>query len=93
MDSPDFEQVIQQLIEQTESHQEVIVNIAQRLYEKGWKEGFEEGLEQGRKEALMNIARVLLKHGVSIELVMKMTSEIQVYTSLLSDIKERIRSG
>ncbi len=65
MDSPDFEQVIQQLIEQTESHQEVIVNIAQRLQDKGREEGIQ--------QASMNIARTLLKNGVSIELVMKST--------------------
>ncbi|PHM62840.1 putative transposase [Xenorhabdus ishibashii] len=92
MDSPHFEQVIQQLIEQTESHQEVIVSIAQRLQEKGRKEGVQQGilqgvqqglqqgvqqgLQQGREEAQrqrLEIARNLLKNGVSIELIMETT--------------------
>ncbi|MBC8944048.1 putative transposase [Xenorhabdus indica] len=77
MDSPHFEQVIQQLTEQADSHQEVIVNIAQRLQDKGRLEGKLEGRLEGRlegkKEASIDIARTLLKNGVSIELVMAST--------------------
>ncbi|WP_187654671.1 Rpn family recombination-promoting nuclease/putative transposase [Xenorhabdus sp. PB62.4] len=85
MDSPHFEQVIQQLIEQAESHQEVIMSIAQRLQEKGREEGIQQGMlqgmqqgmqqgiRQGEKQASVNIARTLLKNGVSIELVMEST--------------------
>ncbi|MDE9536823.1 Rpn family recombination-promoting nuclease/putative transposase [Xenorhabdus bovienii] len=69
MDSPHFEQVIQQLIEQVDSHQEVIMNIAQRLQEKGRKEG----IQQGERQALINVARAFLKNGASIELVMAST--------------------
>ncbi|MGS0630026.1 Rpn family recombination-promoting nuclease/putative transposase, partial [Photorhabdus asymbiotica] len=51
LDSPYFEQIVQQLSEQTEKHQEAIVNIAQRLQEKGeklgWERGRQEGIEQG----------------------------------------------
>ncbi|MEQ2025523.1 hypothetical protein ABLB84_06970 [Xenorhabdus szentirmaii] len=47
MDSPHFEQVLQQLIEQVDNHQEVIMSIAQRLHEKGRKEGIQQGMSQG----------------------------------------------
>ncbi|MEQ1962623.1 Rpn family recombination-promoting nuclease/putative transposase [Xenorhabdus khoisanae] len=77
MDSPHFEQVIQQLIEQADSHQEVIMSIAQRLQEKGREEGIQQGMlqgiRQGEKQASINIARTLLKNGVSIELIMEST--------------------
>ncbi|WP_340619457.1 Rpn family recombination-promoting nuclease/putative transposase [Xenorhabdus siamensis] len=81
MDSPHFEQVIQQLIEQADSHQEVIMSIAQRLQDKGREEGIQkgrlegrlEGKLEGKKEASIDIARTLLKNGVSIELVMAST--------------------
>ncbi|PHM25451.1 Rpn family recombination-promoting nuclease/putative transposase [Xenorhabdus budapestensis] len=85
MDSPHFEQVIQQLVEQADSHQEVIMSIAQRLQEKGREEGIQQGIQQGilqglqqgreegQREARLEMARSLLKNGVSIELVMEST--------------------
>ncbi|KER03935.1 conserved hypothetical protein, putative transposase or invertase [Photorhabdus temperata subsp. temperata Meg1] len=73
MDSPHFEQVIQQLIEQADSHQEVIMSIAQRLQEKGIQQGIQQGREEGQREARLEMVRSLLKNGASIELVMKST--------------------
>ncbi|WP_338883565.1 Rpn family recombination-promoting nuclease/putative transposase [Xenorhabdus sp. TH1] len=52
MDSPHFEQIIQQLIEQTDSRQEVIMTIAQRLHEKGRKEGLQQGLQRGMQQGM-----------------------------------------
>ncbi|MBD2805080.1 Rpn family recombination-promoting nuclease/putative transposase [Xenorhabdus sp. ZM] len=73
MDSPHFEQMLQQLTKQVGSHQEEIMNIAQRLEEKGWAKGIQQGIQQGEKQASINIARTLLKNGVSIELIMEST--------------------
>ncbi len=66
-DSADFEQIVQQLTEQTEKHREAIMNIAQRLQDKGRQEGIEQGIKQERLRA----ARNLLKNGVGLELVME----------------------
>ncbi|CDL81303.1 Rpn family recombination-promoting nuclease/putative transposase [Xenorhabdus szentirmaii] len=52
MDSPHFEQVLQQLIEQVDNHQEVIMSIAQRLHEKGRKEGIQQGMSQGIQQGI-----------------------------------------
>ncbi|CAQ85883.1 MULTISPECIES: RpnC/YadD family protein [Photorhabdus] len=84
LDSPYFEQIVQQLSEQTEKHQEAIVNIAQRLQEKGeklgWERGRQEGIEQGiEQEKLrshqrqLETARTLLKNRVSLDLIMEST--------------------
>ncbi len=64
-DSADFEQIVQQLTEQTEKHREAIMNIAQRLQDKGRQEGIEQGIKQEKLRA----ARNLLKNGVSLELI------------------------
>ncbi len=73
-DSADFEQIVQQLTEQTEKHREAIMNIAQRLQDKGRQEGIEqEKLRAARnlKQERLRTARSLLKNGVSLELVME----------------------
>ncbi|MBD2804270.1 Rpn family recombination-promoting nuclease/putative transposase [Xenorhabdus sp. ZM] len=69
LDHYNFKQVIEQLIEQVDNHQETIVNIAQRLRD----EGIQQGMQQGEKQAALNIARTLLKDGISVELIMKST--------------------
>ncbi|WP_323869363.1 Rpn family recombination-promoting nuclease/putative transposase [Xenorhabdus szentirmaii] len=69
LDSTHFKQVIEQLTEQVDNHQETIVNIAQRLRD----EGIQQGMQQGEKQAALNIARTLLKDGISVELIMKST--------------------
>ncbi len=68
-DSADFEQIVQQLTEQTEKHREAIMNIAQRLQDKGRQEGIEQGIERGIKQEKLRAARNLLKNGVSLELI------------------------
>lgn len=80
LDSTNFEHIVQQLSEQAEKHQEVIVNIAQRLQDKGEKIGWEKGLEQGREEERLrahqrqlDMARNLLKNGVSLDLIIEST--------------------
>ncbi|WP_228075668.1 hypothetical protein [Providencia alcalifaciens] len=56
------------------------MNIAQRLQEKGEKIGWEKGLEQGREEERLrahqrqlDMARNLLKNGVSLDLIIEST--------------------
>ncbi|HHR6572127.1 TPA: hypothetical protein ACS781_003677 [Providencia alcalifaciens] len=88
LDSPNFEHIVQQLSEQADKHQEVIVNIAQRLQEKGRQEGLLQGLEQGFEKGIekgrekervlayqrqLNMARNLLKNGVSLDLIVEST--------------------
>ncbi|WP_350658373.1 hypothetical protein, partial [Providencia stuartii] len=84
LDSPNFEHIVQQLSEQADKHQEVIVNIAQRLQDKGekigWEKGLEQGIEKGREEERLrahqrqlDMARNLLKNGVSLELIIEST--------------------
>ncbi|CAG9435266.1 Rpn family recombination-promoting nuclease/putative transposase [Providencia alcalifaciens] len=84
LDSPNFEHIVQQLSEQADKHQEVIVNIAQRLQDKGekigWAKGLEKGLEKGIEQERarayqrqLDMARNLLKHGVSLDLIVEST--------------------
>ena len=80
LDSPNFEHIVQQLSEQADKHQEVIVNIAQRLQDKGekigWAKGLEKGIEQERARAYqrqLDMARNLLKNGVSLDLIVEST--------------------
>ncbi|CAG9436949.1 hypothetical protein NVI2019_OGMBKCAO_04121 (plasmid) [Providencia alcalifaciens] len=88
LDSPNFEHIVQQLSEQAEKHQEVIVNIAQRLQDKGEKIGWEKGLERGIEQGIakgreeerllahqrqLDMARNLLKNGVSLDLIIEST--------------------
>ncbi|EUD07244.1 hypothetical protein HMPREF1564_3795 [Providencia alcalifaciens R90-1475] len=56
------------------------MNIAQRLQDKGEKIGWEKGLEKGREEERLlahqrqlDMARNLLKNGVSLDLIIEST--------------------
>ncbi len=76
LDSPSFEHIVQQLSEQADKHQEVIVNIAQRLQDKGRQEGLQQGIEIERLRAhhrQLEMARNLLKNGVSLDLIIEST--------------------
>ncbi|MEX6285796.1 hypothetical protein AB6F89_22950 [Providencia hangzhouensis] len=76
LDSPNFEHIVQQLSEQADKHQEVIVNIAQRLQDKGEKIGWEKGREEERllaHQRQLDMARNLLKNGVSLDLIVEST--------------------
>ncbi|QCJ71373.1 transposase [Providencia heimbachae] len=81
LDSPNFDRIIKQLINQTENHQEVIMNIAQRLINQGRQEGIEIGIQEGvnigrkeeRKAMQQEIALNSLKNGATIEFVCKIT--------------------
>lgn len=85
IDTPNVEEVVQQLCDQVEKYQEAIMSIAQRLQDKGIKvgwekghqqgleEGIEKGIEKGKYEANLATARALLKNGISLELIMEST--------------------
>ncbi|BBG60147.1 Putative transposase, YhgA-like [Providencia rustigianii] len=49
MDTPAYTHIVKTLVDQTEKHQETVMNIAQRLR----NEGMEKGMEKGRKEERM----------------------------------------
>ena len=58
-------------------HEDELMTLAQQLEQIGLKKGLEQGLEQGRqlgeREASLNIARNLLKNGMDVPSVMKVT--------------------
>ncbi|HGN0867284.1 TPA: Rpn family recombination-promoting nuclease/putative transposase [Providencia alcalifaciens] len=84
MDSTDYTQIVQALINQTEKYEETIMNIAQRLRDEGMQKGIEKGIEQGieqgiqqaRKEEIINTRQRMrslvitsLSLGLSIDVI------------------------
>ncbi|EMT6574713.1 Rpn family recombination-promoting nuclease/putative transposase [Providencia rettgeri] len=77
MDSPHFEIVVNQLIDQIENNQEAIMNIAQRLKNQGIQEGIDigvnKGIDIGANKKQHEVALKGLQLGTSIELISQLT--------------------
>lgn len=77
MDSPHFEIVVNQLIDQIENNQEAIMNIAQRLKNQGIQEGIDigvnRGIDIGANKKQHEVALKGLQLGTRIELICQLT--------------------
>ncbi|TNH42290.1 ISNCY family transposase, partial [Photorhabdus luminescens subsp. sonorensis] len=77
----DLSQFVHQLIEQSPEHETMLMTIAEQLEQKGLErgieqgrtEGREEGREEGRAENKLETARALLRHGVSLDIIVTST--------------------
>ncbi|KGM28908.1 transposase [Photorhabdus luminescens] len=77
----DLSQFVHQLIEQSPEHETMLMTIAEQLEQKGLErgielgreEGREEGIELGREKGKVETARALLRHGVSLDIIVTST--------------------
>ncbi len=65
----DLSHFVHQLIEQSPEHETMLMTIAEQLEQKGR----EQGIEQGREEGKVETARTLLRHGVSLDIIVTST--------------------
>ncbi|MCW7760638.1 Rpn family recombination-promoting nuclease/putative transposase, partial [Photorhabdus luminescens] len=85
----DLSQFVHQLIEQSPEHETMLMTIAEQLEQKGLERGIEQGIELGREEGIeqgrtegreegraenkLETARALLRHGVSLDIIVTST--------------------
>ncbi len=69
----DLSQFVHQLIEQSPEHEAMLMTIAEELEQKGREQGIKQGIEQGREEGKLETARALLRHGVSLDIIVTST--------------------
>ncbi len=81
----DLSQFVHQLIEQSPEHETMLMTIAEQLEQKGREqgrtegraegrtEGRVEGRAEGREEGKLETARALLRHGVSLDIIVTST--------------------
>ncbi len=73
----DLSQFVHQLIEQSPEHETMLMTIAEQLEQKGLERGIElgreEGIELGREKGKVETARALLRHGVSLDIIVTST--------------------
>ncbi|CEE95062.1 putative transposase [Xenorhabdus nematophila str. Anatoliense] len=73
----DLSQFVHQLIEQSPEHETMLMTIAEQLEQKGREQGIEQGVEQGIKQGIeqgkLETARALLRHGVSLDIIITST--------------------
>lgn len=80
-DAPRFSEFIRGVAERSPQHKEHLMTIADRLHEaglqkgrlEGRQEGRQEGLLEGRRDEALRIARTMLKDGIDISTVQKIT--------------------
>ncbi len=65
----DLSQFVHQLIEQSPEHETMLMTIAEQLEQKGLERGIELGREKGKVET----AQALLRHGVSLDIIVTST--------------------
>ncbi|MEX0444790.1 Rpn family recombination-promoting nuclease/putative transposase [Xenorhabdus sp. SGI246] len=66
-------QFVHQLIEQSPEHKTMLMTIAEELEQKGREQGRTEGRAEGREEGKLETARALLRHGVSLDIIVTST--------------------
>ncbi|MCE1754926.1 ISNCY family transposase, partial [Enterobacter hormaechei] len=71
--TPDLSQFVHQLIEQSPEHETMLMTIAEQLEQKGREQGRVEGRVEGREEAKLETACALLRHGVSLDIIVTST--------------------
>ncbi|NDK96291.1 ISNCY family transposase, partial [Photorhabdus laumondii subsp. laumondii] len=72
---------VHQLIEQSPEHETMLMTIAEQLEQKGLERGIKQGIELGREEGIelgrekgkVETARALLRHGVSLDIIVTST--------------------
>ncbi|PQQ35432.1 transposase [Photorhabdus luminescens] len=69
----DLSQFVHQLIEQSPEHETMLMTIAEQLEQKGLERGIKQGREEGREEGKVETARALLRHGVSLDIIVTST--------------------
>ncbi len=69
----DLSQFVHQLIEQSPEHETMLMTIAEQLEQKGLERGIEQGIELGREKGKVETARALLRHGVSLDIIVTST--------------------
>uniref|UniRef100_UPI0036D93C29 Rpn family recombination-promoting nuclease/putative transposase n=1 Tax=Photorhabdus sp. RM322S TaxID=3342825 RepID=UPI0036D93C29 len=85
----DLSQFVHQLIEQSPEHETMLMTIAEQLEQKGLERGIEQGrtegreegieqglergIEQGREKGKVETAQALLRHGVSLDIIVTST--------------------
>ncbi|MBS9444291.1 Rpn family recombination-promoting nuclease/putative transposase, partial [Photorhabdus heterorhabditis] len=69
----DLSHFVHQLIEQSPEHETMLMTIAEQLEQKGREQGIKQGIEQGREEGKVETARALLRHGVSLDIIVTST--------------------
>ncbi|AYA40044.1 Rpn family recombination-promoting nuclease/putative transposase [Xenorhabdus nematophila] len=77
----DLAQFVHQLTEQSPEHETMLMTIAEQLEQKGREqgrtegraEGRTEGRAEGREEGKLETARALLRHGVSLDIIVTST--------------------
>ncbi|NHB62230.1 hypothetical protein C5472_14170 [Photorhabdus sp. RW14-46] len=51
----------------------MLMTIAEQLEQKGLERGIKQGREEGREEGKVETARALLRHGVSLDIIVTST--------------------
>ncbi len=77
----DLSHFVHQLIEQSPEHETMLMTIAEQLEQKGLERGIEQGREEGielgreegKVEGKVETARALLRHGVSLDIIVTST--------------------
>ncbi len=77
----DLSHFVHQLIEQSPEHETMLMTIAEQLEQKGLERGIKQGIELGREEGIelgrekgkVETARALLRHGVSLDIIVTST--------------------
>ncbi|ETS29985.1 conserved hypothetical protein, putative transposase or invertase [Photorhabdus khanii NC19] len=69
----DLSQFVHQLIEQSPEHETMLMTIAEELEQRGREQGIEQGRTEGREEGKLETARALLRHGVSLDIIVTST--------------------
>ncbi|WP_387692129.1 Rpn family recombination-promoting nuclease/putative transposase, partial [Photorhabdus sp. RM71S] len=81
----DLSHFVHQLIEQSPEHETMLMTIAEELEQRGREQGIKQGIKQGieqgrtegrtegREEGKLETARALLRHGVSLDIIVTST--------------------
>jgi len=72
-ETPDVKAMLHELAQRVPQHEDELMTLAQQLEQIGLKKGLEQGRQLGEREASLNIARNLLKNGMDVPSVIKMT--------------------
>ena len=72
-ESADSEALVRELAQRVPQHGETLMTIAQQLEQKGVEKGIELGIEKGRNQGKLEVARSLLKMGMSHASILEAT--------------------
>ncbi|EON6526798.1 TPA: Rpn family recombination-promoting nuclease/putative transposase [Salmonella enterica subsp. enterica] len=72
-ESANSEAFVRELAQRVPLHGDALMTIAQQIEQKGIWKGREQGKPEGERESTLKIARKMLKNGLDLTSVMKMT--------------------